>query len=599
MSELQDCLSLSSLFRDLDPRLLSDLAARARKVELPGGKVLFNYGDVGDALYVVATGRLRASITDEDGTEEVRGYVGRGEVVGEFALITGEPRSATVRAIRDSVLVCIGKQDIDALLERHPRAILELARLIVMRQHMQGHSRSRDALRSTRTLALVPTDPSLSPLSGLAQELANSLGGSDRVRLLDATVVEKELGIGYAGTLFGQSEQNTRLLNWLNELEAQYRYLIYQADAQMSPWTRRCIRQADRILLVSGAKQSFAQNETIEYINSDVVHAPLEVVHIHDGTIPEPCKSMEWRDLSGATTHYHITQPAVHSVARMSRHLTGSATGVVFGGGGARGFAHLGLLRALRDHDCQIDLTGGTSIGALFSALVAQGKSMEEIRDILVEMFITNNYLNDYSFARLSLIKGKKFRDRLDRLFGEQRIEDLAIPYFCVSTNLTRGAAVVHDRGRIKDWVASSMTIPGIGPPVVWQGDLLVDGGLLNNVPTDIMQALGRGNVIASDVSNTVELRIEGVESSEPLDILNYREHAKGFSLTNIMFRAATLVDVDQVRARRASADLYLRMPVQGVGTFDWEEAQSLEQQAYEYASAELERFLKNATQTA
>lgn len=596
MSELQACLSLSSLFRDLDPGLLSDLAESARRIELAGGSVLFNRGDDGDALFVVATGRLRASVTDEDGIEMILGDVGRGEVVGEFALITGEPRSATVRAVRDSVLIRVGKKDVECLMDRHPRAMLELARLIVMRLHMQGHGRSRDALRSTRTLALVPAHSSAPSLPDLAAELAKSLGGSGEVRILDSATVESALGVGYAETLFGQSEQNTRLLNWLNELEAQYRYLIYQADAQMSPWTRRCIRQADRILLISDAKQPVANDESIDFIKSDVVQAPVETVHIHGGDRPEPCKALDWRDLCGALTHYHLTQPSAGSVSRMARQLTGSATGVVFGGGGARGFAHLGLLRALDAMGCPIDMTGGTSIGALVSALVAQGKSVDEIREILVEMFITNNYLNDYSFARLSLIKGKKFRDRLHRLFNEQRIEDLPIPYFCVSTNLTRGAAVIHDRGRIKDWVASSMTIPGIGPPVVWQGDLLVDGGLLNNVPTDVMQALGRGNVIASDVSNAVELRVEGVDSSEPLDLLNFRTLAKNFSLTSIMFRAATLVDVDQVRARRASADLYLRMPVQGVGTFDWEEAQALEQQAYDYASVELEKFFSKAT---
>jgi NTE family protein len=596
MSELQACLSLSSLFRDLDPGLLSNLAASARRIELAGGSILFKHGDDGDALYVVATGRLRASVMDDDGVEVVLGDVGRGEVVGEFALITGEPRSATVRAVRDSVLIRVGKQDVECLMDRYPRAMLDLARLIVMRLHTQGHSRSRDALRSTRTLALVPAHPSAPPLADLAAELVKSLGGSEVVRVLDAAAVESALGAGYAETLFGQSEQNARLLNWLNELEAQFRFLIYQADMQMSPWTRRCIRQADRILLVSDAGQPAANDESIEYIKSDLVQAPVETVHIHRGNRPEPCKALDWRDLCGALAHYHLTQPPEIPVARMARHLTGAATGVVFGGGGARGFAHLGLLRALDALGCPIDMTGGTSIGALFSALVAQGKSVNEIREILIEMFITNNYLNDYSFARLSLIKGKKFRDRLDKLFGDQRIEDLPIPYFCVSTNLTRGAAVVHDRGRIKDWVASSMTIPGIGPPVVWQGDLLVDGGLLNNVPTDVMQALGRGDVIASDVSNAVELRIEGVDSTEPLDLLNFRTLAKGFNLTSIMFRAATLVDVDQVRARRASADLYLRMPVQGVGTFDWEEAQALEQQAYDYASVELEKFFSKAT---
>ncbi len=594
MSELRTCLSLSPLFRDLDPVLLSDLAGRAQRVELAGGSPLFHFGDPGDALYVVATGRLRASVPYDD-VEKVVGDVGRGEVVGEIALITGEQRTATVRAVRDSVLIRVGKQDIDCLLDRHPAAMTELARLIVLRLRMHGRTRSRDALRSVRTLALVPAHSAAPSLTDLAAELALSLGSAGQVRVLDAAAVEAELGAGYADTTYEESERNARLVDWLNSLEAENRYLIYQGDAHMSAWTARCMRQADRILQVADARQPAEVGECAEYIRSHAIQAPVEMVLMHPATQIDSCKPMEWRNHCGALAHHHVTQPVSKDVGRLARLATGAATGVVFGGGGARGFAHLGLIRALASQGLRIDLTGGTSIGALFSALVAQGRALDDIREILVEMFITRNYLNDYSLSRISLISGRKFRNKLHTLFGNQRIEDLPIPYFCISTNLTRGAAVVHDHGQVMDWVASSMTIPGIGPPVVWQGDLLVDGGLLNNVPTDVMQAMGRGDVIASDVSNAIELRVEGVDSSEPRDLLNYRAVAKSFNLTKIMFRAATLVDEDQVRARRANADLYLRMPVQGIGTFDWEAAQALEQQAYDYASVELERFSRDS----
>jgi NTE family protein len=597
MSELLACLSLSPLFRELDPVLLSDLAGRARRVELASGSALFHQGDQGDALYVVATGRLRASISGTN-TNEIVGDVGRGEVVGEIALITGEPRTATVRAIRDSVLIRIGKQDVDCLLDRHPAAMMQLARLIVLRLRMHGRTRSRDALRSTRTLALIPAHRNVRPLSDFAAELARSLGSSAQLKVLDATVVDAELGAGSAQIPFEASESNSRLLNWLNELEAQHRYLIYVADESMSPWTMRCMRQADRILLAVEAGQVPETGEAAQHIQSHDIQAPVEVVLLHAASRIEACKTSEWRKLSAAVTHHHVLAGAPADVMRVGRLATGHGVGVVFGGGGARGFAHLGLLRALVAQGLCIDLTGGSSIGALFAALVAQGRTLDEIRAVLIEMFVTHNYLNDYSLSRVSLISGRKFRKKLEVIFGDQLIEELPIPYFCVSTNLTKGAVVVHEQGRVRDWVASSMTIPGVGPPVVWQGDLLVDGGLLNNVPTDIMQAMGRGDVIASDVSNSVELRVEGVDSSEPRDLLNFRMIARSFNLAKILFRSATLVGEDQVIARRASADLYLRMPVQGIGTFDWEAAQALEDQAYEYASAELERFLNDAAQT-
>lgn len=590
MSGLLACLSLSPLFRELDPVLLADLASRASRVELSGGSPLFNYGDRGDALYVVATGRLRASIPGEHGEQAV-GDVGRGEVVGEIALVTGEPRTATVRAVRDSVLVRLGKQDVECLLDRHPAAMMQLARMIVLRLGVHGKTRARDTMRSTRTLAVVAAQASTPPLDELCRALTAALGHGHSARCLDIRAVESELGAGYAETAFGRGERNSRLLNWLNGLEAENRFLVYQAAPVLDAWTQRCLRQADRILLVADASTPAATCEAIDYIRTHDVHAPVELVLLHAGDKVGPCQTLQWRHLTGAHAHHHLTCPLQASIDRLARLVTGTANGVVFGGGGARGFAHLGLIQALHSQHQPVDLTGGTSIGALFSALVAQGRPLDEIREVLDELFVRNNYLNDYSLSRVSLISGRKFRRQLDRIFGSQLIEDLPIPFFCVSTNLTRGASTVHEYGRLADWVASSMTIPGIGPPVVWQGDLLVDGGLLNNVPTDVMQALGRGTVIASDVSNVVDLRVEGVDSSEPKDLLNFRAIAKGFNLAKILFRSATLVDEDQLHARRANADLYLSMPVQGVGTFDWQAAQALESRSREYATSELLRF--------
>lgn len=591
MSELLTCLSLSPLFRDLDPALLADLAGRAQRMELASGRTLFHQGDQGDALYVVATGRLRASLPRAQ-SEEIIGDVGRGEVVGEIALITGEPRTATVRAVRDSVLVRLGKEDVDCLLDRHPAAMMDLARLIVLRLQAHGSSsRRRDALRSTRTLALLPAHAGLRGLPDFAAALAQALAAGGPVRRLDSAGVEAELGTGHADAPFERSARNSRLVNWLNALEAEYRYLIYQGDGVLSAWSARCLRQADRILLLADAQRPAEAGECVGYIQDNGIQTPVELVLMHPGGAIGTSQSGDWRRISHAIAHHHVTRPGARDVARLARLVTGQAVGVVFGGGGARGFAHLGLVRALADRGVDIDLVGGTSIGALFAALVAQGRTLDELRDQVMELFVRRNYLNDYSLARVSLIRGRKFRGQLERIFGEQRIEDLPIGYFCVSTNLTRGAVVVHEHGRLSNWVASSMTIPGIGPPVVWRGDLLVDGGLLNNVPTDILQALGRGHVLASDVSNAVELRVEGVDSSEPRDLLSYRSVAHGFNLAKILFRSATLVDEDQVNARRANADLYLRMPVQGVGTFDWEAARALEDRAYAYAADELERY--------
>jgi NTE family protein len=190
----------------------------------------------------------------------------------------------------------------------------------------------------------------------------------------------------------------------------------------------------------------------------------------------------------------------------LSRQVTGRGVGLVLGGGGARGFAHIGLVRALRELQIPIDVVGGTSMGAFLSALIACGLDSVEMARVARDTFVRANFLNDYAIPRYGLIRGRKSAARLAEVFGERRIEDLRRPFFCVSTNLTTGSPMVHDSGPLAVWVGTSMAVPGFGPPVAYHGDLLCDGGVVDNLPTDVMQGLERGSIIASNVSTEGDL---------------------------------------------------------------------------------------------
>ena len=270
------------------------------------------------------------------------------------------------------------------------------------------------------------------------------------------------------------------------------------------------------------------------------------------------------------------------------RQLTGRAIGLVLGGGGARGFAHLGLMRALEELRIPVDVTGGSSMGAFISALLACGYSSHEMLHLLRETFVTHNYLNDYMFPRIALIRGRKFLRRLRDIFGEQKIEHLRKPWFCVSTNLTRGTAVVHDQGPLEIWLAASMTVPGIAPPLVYKGELLADGAVVNSLPTDVMQGLERGPIIASDVSTEGDIRATGMEGPDPEGLLNWTGPGEPPNLRDILFRTATLTSESGVRRRAASADLYLRMPVGGIGMFEWKRVEEIVERGYQFAKEKL-----------
>jgi NTE family protein len=295
-----------------------------------------------------------------------------------------------------------------------------------------------------------------------------------------------------------------------------------------------------------------------------------------------------WKTLAGARAHYFVRPGNTTDFAALVRQLTGRAIGLVLGGGGARGFAHLGLLRALEERNLTIDLAGGSSMGALISALVACGYTSHEIAVLLRETFVTHNYLNDYMFPRIALIKGRKFLRRLREIFGEQKIEHLRMPWFCVSTNLTRGNAAVHDAGPLEMWIAASMAVPGIAPPVVYKGELLADGAVANSLPTDIMQNLERGPIIASNVSTEGDIRAPGIEGPDPEGLLNWTGPGDPPGLRDILFRTATMTSESGTRARAANAELYLRMPVLGIGMFAWKRMDEIIERGYQYAKEQL-----------
>ena len=271
-------------------------------------------------------------------------------------------------------------------------------------------------------------------------------------------------------------------------------------------------------------------------------------------------------------------------LSSLARQLTGHGLGVVLGGGGARGFAHIGLLRALDELKLPVDLIGGTSMGGFIAALHAFGYDWRMISEVMRDTFVKRNLLSDYLFPRVALIEGKKLRRHLMAIFGEAQAEQLAKPFFCVTTNLTQGSAMVHSEGPLASWIATTMCIPGVAPPVAYRGDLLADGAVVNSLPTDVMQNLGRGPIIASDVSTEGSIAAPGVEGPDFEAVFRKDAQGKRVNLIDILFRVSTLTSESGVKARAARADLYLRMPVGGIQTFEWKLLDQIVEKGYRHA---------------
>lgn len=582
--DMHEALAASPLFNKFSPEALDALAQHVQTRQIRGGEILFRHGDAADSLYIVVTGRLRALAAD--GT--VYGEIGRGDPIGEIGLLADEPRGATVHALRDSLLLRVDRRQLRVLIARYPMGLLEASRVILQRLRQNQRVQRLESARGLRTFCVMPALPErAAAATEFARNLARELAVLGPVRLMDAAVLEQNLGLGRAQTLFDDADCNEQLLTWLNQAEAENRYLVYVSGPHVDAWSRRCMRQADHILLYTDCTDPPLHTAMLHELKSRAVHVPLSLL-VQRPRAQGAGAVMAWRENSGAGAHYFLRPDTQSDVASVARQLTGRAIGLVLGGGGARGFTHIGLLRALRTLGLPVDLCGGTSMGAFFAALVACGYDDHEITHIARETFVNRNHLNDYMVPGVALIRGRKFVRRLHEVFGDRQIEHLRMPFYCVSTNLTRGEAMLHDRGPLHMWTVTSMAVPGVAPPIVYRGDLLVDGAVVNSLPTDVMQNLGRGPIIASDVSTAGDLRAPGIEGPDPEGLFRFKTLGRRPSLFSIIFRTATLTSESGTAARAARADAYLRMPVGGVGLFEWKRMDELIERGYQHALEQL-----------
>lgn len=579
-------LSQCSLFTSLDAHGLAELAALCSEVQVAGGDSLFAAGAPADCLYIVVTGRLRAFRPDGS----IAGDILRLEPIGEISVMTDEPRSGEVYALRDSLLLRIGSAAFLGFIVRHPAAMLEITRMLIHRMRRNQRPTPVARLPSQPALAIVPATPGV-PIAAFVERLERAFRRQgEAIERLDAARIDSELGAGASELPVTDSIGNSKVIDWLARHEGSGRRLLYCADPSRRAWSERCMRQADRVMIVADEHARPIDSRVPAMLRRLHLRTPIELVMLRDGYVPA-ANLREWLANCAIDSHHHLRPALDADHDRLARLLSGRALGLVLGGGGARGFAHIGLIKALEELGHPVDLVGGTSMGAFFGALLACGADSRELRRVASETFVQQNFLNDFVLPRVSLIRGRRFSTRLRAIFGGQTIEDLPVGYFCVSTNLTRGTAVIHRQGLLSLWVGTSMAVPGVAPPVVWNGDLLADGAIANSLPTDIMRAEGRGPIIASDVSTEGGLNAPGIEGPDPEALLRRNRLGPPLTLADILFRSATLASESSIKARAANADLYLRMPVSGIGLFDWKRLDEIIERGYRQAMTSLEAF--------
>lgn len=595
LEETAALLATFPLFAGLDESERREVALHVEPVSLAGGDVLIRQGDAGDSMYLVVTGRLQAYIDRAPAADLLLGEIARGEAVGEMAVITGERRSASVRAIRDTELLRLTSEASNLLVHTQPQTVIHLTRSIIAR--LRGQTlRKADALA---TIAVVPAGRD-APLVEFTRRLARALSAIGPTLHLTGERLDDHLGLGAAATPHGGGE-DSRIVGWLNAQEMQYQYVLYEADERPTPWTIRSVRQADRVILVGRSGESEALGEVEAHVQRLGLHslAPSVLVLVHeDGAAPTGTSA--WLAPRSAVRHLHVRAGSSADVARVARTLTGHTVSAALGGGGARGYAHIGVLQALEECGVPVDAVGGTSAGSIVAAQYAAGWDYKTMVDRNREYWSHNKPTSDRTLPLVAMLEAKNISKMLVQLFGETRIEDLWLTYFCVTANLTRAVMRVHQDGPVWRAVRASGSVPGVAPPVIDGGDLIIDGGVLNNLPADIMRGIHGGAVIASDVSPRVEMAtsLPDTESLSGWGILRSRLNPWSKNkdqqipdMLSILTRTAMLGSISTAETMKTKSDLYLHPPTDGYGMFEVKAIAQIAKDGYEYALEEVGRW--------
>jgi NTE family protein len=555
-------LEAMPLFAQLSEELREAMLAEAELVRLPAERWLFRQGEPGDALYVISSGRLEV-VRETPAPPVVLRQLGRGDSIGELALLTGAPRSAAARAIRDTELVRISRDEMLRLLHDSPSFAVALTRAIGrLLQASEPPAGRRGPAPSV--LAVVPARPG-APFRQLCDALLEAMRPWARVAVLrQDELAELESGgderFAAHGRLLDQRERDHDCV-----------VLLGGEGGAADAWNAYCIRQADRVVAVTDARAPAAA------ASPELVGRSCDLVLWGPAAATTQVAGGWLRALEPRSHHYVEPGPGLGATAgRAARRLLGRSIGLVLSGGGAAGLAHVGVLAALAEGGVIVDRIGGCSFGALVGAQYAQGRTPREIGAVLREELLKRRPFSDYTFPRRALLRGRRARDGLRRIFGDRRLEQLPLNFFCVSADLMSGEVVVHRRGSLYEAVFASMSLPGIAPPTPYGGRLLVDGGVLNNLPVDVMATLDEGPVIAVDV---IRRRLPARETLAAADEPGGGgpvEPAPLLGIHEILLRSSVLGSWRVGERNRARAQLVISPDVRGTGLLEFDRIDQL-----------------------
>uniref|UniRef100_A0A3Q3LPM5 lysophospholipase n=1 Tax=Mastacembelus armatus TaxID=205130 RepID=A0A3Q3LPM5_9TELE len=596
------------------------------------GRAVYRQGEKSDSTFIVLSGRLRSVIMKEDGKKELIGEYGRGDLIGVVEALTHQNRATTVHAVRDSELAKLPEGALNSIKRKFPQVVTRLIHLLgqkILQQvncpltarslalHTPGSQwDAGNQASNLSTVTVLPVSEDV-PLTTFTLELQHALIAIGPTLLLTSDIIKQRLGVAAL-----DSVHEYRLSSWLGQQEDIHRIVLYQTDYTLTPWTQRCIRQADCIIIVGLGEQDPVVGELERMLEGSAVRAQKQLVLLHREDGPPPKGTVDWLNMrSWISRHLHLSCPRrvfskrslpkllelYHRVfekpadrhsdfSRLARVLTGNAIALILGGGGARGCSQVGLMRALCEAGIPVDLIGGTSIGSLMGALYAEDRSHSRMRvrakEWAMEMTSVFKKVLDLTYPVTSMFSGATFNSSISNVFKSKQIEDLWIPYFNITTDITASSMRVHTDGSLWRYVRASMSLSGYMPPLCdpKDGHLLMDGGYINNLPADVARSMGAKVVIAIDVGSRDETNLTNYGDSLSGWWLLWKrlnplaEKVKVLNMAEIQTRLAYVCCVRQLESVKNSDYCeYIRPPIDRYRTLEFGKFDEIAEVGYQH----------------
>lgn len=496
--ELIHTLKTNKIFSSLDDSSIHKIALKFIKIELGSNETIFYQGNPSDSIYLLASGKVAAALATSTGETKTIGYIDSGEIVGEAGVLTGEPRSMTVKTIQECVLYRLLSKDFIELCHQHPKIMFAIIPPLITRTNDIFHFVSTEKLN--KHIVITPANKDIS-LEKFAEKLQHFIANYSSITLFS----------DYNSEFSHCTLETLKDIIWdIEKTKKKSHKIVYLLKSFDTPLAKIAFKKANTIY-VTAYSNSIPKIDAhlAEKIRNHGSHFKLDpnLILIHNESTVMPRNTCNWLSLQQFAMYHHIRIHVTKDYLRLIRFIRGKTTGLVLSGGGTRGWAHLGVIKALREEKIPIDMIGGTSVGALVAGCYAIHESFEDAYERFYKITKASTYTVSWrslTWPIISLFNAEKFTESLIETFGNIQIEDLWLPYFCITCNLATNMEETHCRGYLWEKSRASSSIPGLIPPVLINNELHLDGGLLNNLPVDIMRAFlgSKSKIIASELNS-------------------------------------------------------------------------------------------------